>query len=78
MPTFDDVFGAAESLAPTDRIRLVHALWQTIPPAEWPRPNAEWMVEVQRRSDELDAGQMTVSTWEEVRQRARREAGLDG
>ena len=78
MPTFDDVFGAAESLAPLDRIRLVHALWDTIPPDEWPAPSAEWMAEVTRRSAELDAGRMTASTWTEVRERARRKAGLDG
>jgi putative addiction module component (TIGR02574 family) len=77
MPTFDDVFNAAESLVPVDRVRLVQELWQTIPPENWPAPSAEWIEEIQRRSAELDAGRMTASTWEEVRARARRKVGLD-
>jgi len=78
MQTFDDIFGAAESLAPSDRIRLVHALWDTIPTDEWPAPSAEWIAEVARRSAEIDAGRMSASPWAEVRERARRKAGLDG
>jgi putative addiction module component (TIGR02574 family) len=78
MPTFDDVFGAAESLAPMDRIRLVQALWDTIPVEQWPAPSAEWVSEAARRSAEIDAGRMSASPWPEVRERARRKAGLDG
>ena len=78
MPTFDDVFGAAEALTPFDRIRLVHALWDTIPPDQWPLPSQEWIAEAERRSAEFDAGRMTASIWPEVRERARRKAGLDG
>jgi putative addiction module component (TIGR02574 family) len=77
MPSFDDVFSAAESLVPVDRVRLVQELWQTIPPESWPAPSAEWIEEIHRRSAELDAGRMDASNWEEVRARARREVGLD-
>lgn len=77
MATFDDVFVAAEGLTPADRVRLVHALWDTIPPDEWPAPSPKWVAEAQRRSAEYDAGRMTASPWPEVRQRARRKAGLD-
>jgi putative addiction module component (TIGR02574 family) len=78
MPTFDDVFGAAEALTPSDRIRLVQALWDTIPLDQWPVPSGEWIAEAQQRSAELDAGRMTASPWSEVRDRARHKAGLDG
>ena len=77
MTTFDDVLGAAQDLAPTDRIRLIHALWETVPPEEWPAPTDAWIEEAQRRSAEYDAGRMTASPWPEVRTRARRKAGLD-
>ena len=77
MSTFDDVFVAAEGLTPADRVRLVHELWDTIPPQDWPAPDQEWIGEAQRRSEEYDAGRMTASPWPEVRQRARRKAGLD-
>jgi len=78
MPTFEDVFGAAEALTATDRVRLVHALWDTIPTDQWPAPTAEWIAETERRSAEFDAGRMTASPWTDVRERARRKAGMDG
>jgi len=77
MSTFDDVLGAAQDLPPTDRIRLIHALWDTVPPEEWPTPSEAWVEEAQRRSAEYDAGRMSASPWPEVRARARRRAGLD-
>jgi putative addiction module component (TIGR02574 family) len=77
MTTFDDVLGAAQHLAPSDRIRLVHALWETVPPEEWPPPSQEWMDEAQRRSADYDAGRLTAAPWSEVRARARRKAGLE-
>ena len=78
MPTFDDVLGAAQGLPPADRIRLADALIETVPPEEWPGPSDEWIAEARRRSAEYDTGRMQASPWTEVRQRARREAGLDG
>lgn len=77
MNTFDDVLGAAQGLPPTDRIRLIYALWDTVPPEQWPAPNDAWIEEAQRRSDEYEAGRMTAAPWPEVRARARRKAGLD-
>ncbi len=77
MNAYDDVFVAAQGLPPTDRIRLIHALWDTVPPDEWPVPSEEWIAEAQRRSAEYAAGRLTASPWPEVRARARRKAGLD-
>jgi putative addiction module component (TIGR02574 family) len=78
MATFDEVLGAAQGLPPLDRIRLVQALWETVPPEQWPHPSKDWIDEAQRRSAEYDAGRSTASPWPEVRSRARRKAGLDG
>lgn len=77
MYSYDEVLGAAQGLPPTDRIRLVQAIWATVPSEDWPPPSQEWINEVQRRSNEYDAGRMTASPWSEVRSRARRQAGLD-
>jgi putative addiction module component (TIGR02574 family) len=77
MPTFEDVLDAARTLTPTDRIRLVEALWEDVPQSEWPAPSAEWIAEAQRRSEEFDQGRASASTWSEVRERSRRNAGLD-
>lgn len=78
MTTLDEVLGAAENLRPSDRIRLIDALLETVPLDEWPAPSDQWIAEAQRRSAEYDAGRMPTSPWPEVRQRARGKAGLDG
>jgi hypothetical protein len=56
---------------------LIEALWDTVAPNDWVPPDPEW-VKAQRRSEELDAGRMTITSWPEVRDRACRKAGLDG
>jgi putative addiction module component (TIGR02574 family) len=77
MPAFDEVLGAAQSLPPADQIRLIGVLWDTMPVEQWPSPSEEWIREAQRRSAEYDAGRMTAAPWPEVRERARKKAGLD-
>jgi len=78
MISYDDVLGAAQNLPPADRMRLIDALWETVPLSTWVPPSKEWIAEAQRRSAEYDAGEMPASPWPEARQRARRKAGLDG
>lgn len=78
MNTFDDVLNAAQTLTSDDRVRLIDALWDSLPQEEWPPPSAEWIAEAQRRSEEYHAGGMTAASWPEVRERARRKANLDG
>jgi putative addiction module component (TIGR02574 family) len=78
MLTFQDVLCAARTLNTTERIRLASALWDDVPPTEWPLPDDEWIAEAQRRSAEYDEGRMSAVTWREVQARARRSAGLDG
>jgi putative addiction module component (TIGR02574 family) len=77
VPTLSDVLAAARALSAADRIRLADALWEDLPPDEWPHPSAEWLAEAQRRSAEFDAGRMKAATWVEVRNRARQKAGLN-
>lgn len=77
MATFGDVLDAARALTPADRMRLVDALWESTPPAEWPIPSAEWIAEAQRRSAAYDAGRASAAPWADVRARARRKANLD-
>ncbi|NLS95159.1 MAG: addiction module protein [Planctomycetaceae bacterium] len=55
----------------------MEALWDSVSPEDWHLPSQEWLTEIQRRSQELDEGSMTVAPWSEVRKRARRKAGLD-
>ena len=78
MPTFEDVLSTVRMLNPADRLRLADAIWEDVPLAEWPAPDAQWVAEAQRRSAEYDEGRMSTATWPEVQARARRRAGLDG
>ena len=78
MSAFEDVLGAARTLPTTDRLRVIDALRDAIPPEERAPPHADWIAEAQRRSAEYDAGRMSASPWSDVRARARRQAGLDG
>ena len=77
MTSLQDIFDAAQGLPTSERAQLIHALWDTLSPKDWSPPSDDWIAESQQRSEALNAGQMTTSSWPEVRQRARRKAGLD-
>ncbi|REJ91699.1 MAG: addiction module protein [Planctomycetota bacterium] len=77
MTTVQEVLEAAHRLPSAERARLIHALWDSVSPEDWSPPADESIAEAQRRSAALDAGRMNTAPWPEVRQRARREAGLE-
>lgn len=77
MTDYESILTAARSLPPVERARLISDLWDSTSPEDWPLPSEAWIAETNRRSDALDAGEMTGSSWQEVRARARRQAGLD-
>ncbi len=77
MTTVQEILDAAQALPSVERARLIHALWESISPDDWALPGDEWIAESQRRSEAYDSGEMTASSWAEVRQCARRKAGLD-
>lgn len=78
MTTLAEILDAAQSLNPSERAQLLAALWDNVTPCDWIPPDAHWVAEAKRRSDSFDTGEMTASAWEDVRERARRKAGLDG
>jgi putative addiction module component (TIGR02574 family) len=78
MSTLQEIIDAAQALPADERAWLIQALWDTVPPKDWVPPSQEWVAESQRRSEQFDAGRMTASSWPEVRDRARRKAGMDG
>jgi putative addiction module component (TIGR02574 family) len=78
MTSFNDIYDAAQALPAVDQIRLIEALWDHLPPSEWPMPDEAWIAESQRRSAAYDSGTMPASTWPEVQLRARKRVGLDG
>ena len=77
MTTIQEILDAAHTLPAAERAQLIHALWASVSADDWPQPSDEWIGEAQRRSQAYDASQMTAAPWSEMRQRARRKAGLD-
>ena len=77
MATYEDVLTAARTLSGEEKARLADALWEEVAPEDCPPLSDEWMAEIQRRSDEYDAGRMKATPAAEVLARVRREVGLD-
>ena len=77
MVTLNEILDAALNLPSSDRAQLIASLWETTSPEDWVLPSAAWITEANRRSDEFDAGKASGSDWTDVRQRARKAAGLD-
>jgi putative addiction module component (TIGR02574 family) len=78
MTSLHEILTAAQSLPSTERAQLLAALWNDVSPEDWVPPSEDWIAEANRRSDLYDTGEMSGSSWSEVRKRAQRKAGLDG
>lgn len=78
MSSIEDVFEAAQSLPSAERAQLITRLWDDLSADDWVPPSQAWIAEANRRSDAMDGGSMNAEPWSVVRERARRQAGLDG
>lgn len=75
-PATEQLLQSALALPSEERFQLVEAL---IAAEQLPPPFEEsWRAIIQRRSAEMDAGTVAEIPWSEVRQRLRRQVGLDG
>ena len=75
-PMTEQVLQAALALPGEERFQLIEALLaadQAQPPFD-----ESWRAVIQRRSAEIDSGAVQEVPWSEVRQRLRRQVGLDG
>lgn len=75
-PSTELILQAALALSSEERFQLIEALIaaeQVAPPFD-----ESWREVIQRRSAEIDAGAVNEIPWDEVRQRLRRQVGLDG
>ena len=70
MCDFSSVLSAARQLPEPDRLRLIDALWESVP-AEAEAPfSDEWAREIERRVAELDAGTAQTVPWSQIRDEA--------
>lgn len=76
--SLDQVLAAALTLPEAERAELVDSLISTFAPEDAAPLDDAWLAEINRRSDEFDAGGVQTLTWAEVRERARRRRTLHG
>ena len=70
MTDFDTVLSAAQRLPDDERLRLIDALWDSVPvEAVAPLPE-EWIREIERRVAELDTGTAGTLPWSRIRDEA--------
>jgi putative addiction module component (TIGR02574 family) len=70
MNDFRSILSAAQQLHEQDRLRLIDALWDTVP-AESEAPfSDQWAREIERRVAELDAGTAETVPWSQIRDEA--------
>jgi putative addiction module component (TIGR02574 family) len=70
MPSFESVLGAAEQLPITDQLRLIEALWNSVPPDAEISLHGEWEAVLAERVARLESGTAKTVPWETIRQEA--------
>lgn len=70
MVDFNSVLDAARQLSLEDRLRLIDALWHSVPPdANFPL-QADWAAELERRVAGIQAGMAKTAPWTAIRDEA--------
>ena len=70
MNDFRFVLSAAQQLPERDRLRLIDALWETVPAESEASFSDEWAREIERRVAEVDAGTAKTAPWAQIRDEA--------
>ncbi len=77
MTDYQAILSAASQLPLADRLRLIEALAASVPDDLSLDLSAEWLSEIQSRSEEIDRGQVQTVSWQDAQQDLRRRVGLD-
>lgn len=70
MSDFSSILSAAQQLPEQDRLRLIDALWDTVPTGSDAPFSEEWACEIANRVAQLDAGAAKTVSWPEIRNAA--------
>jgi putative addiction module component (TIGR02574 family) len=71
----DELLEQALTLPDEDRLQLAEALLSSVGPPHALPFAAEWLTEAKRRASRIDSGEGRLSSWAEVRERARLKSG---
>jgi putative addiction module component (TIGR02574 family) len=67
---YDSILSAAHQLPAADRVRLIDALWETVPADADMPPSDEWLEEIERRVEAIDSGHESTLPWTQIRDEA--------
>jgi putative addiction module component (TIGR02574 family) len=67
MPDYASLLADASQLSLDARVRLIEALWDTVPDDAMPLLSDDWLAEIHRRSAEYDAGIVQPIPWGQIR-----------
>lgn len=76
--SLERVLEAALALTESERAELVTTLISTLSPEDAAPLEDAWLAEINRRSEEFDAGGVQTLSWAEVKDRARRRLASHG
>jgi len=67
---YESILKAAYQLPTADRVRLIDALWESVPTdADMPLSD-EWLDEIERRVEAIDSGRESTLPWTQIRDEA--------
>lgn len=70
MNRFETVLGAAQNLPTDDRLRLIEALWDSVPPDVDVPLHGDWGPELEKRVAEIESGAASSVPWSKIRDEA--------
>jgi putative addiction module component (TIGR02574 family) len=78
MVSFNSVLEHARKLSTQDQVRLIDALWDTVPADADIPLHPDWEAELERRVRELKSGSETTVAWSQIRTEALARIGHGG
>ena len=70
MVDFNSVLSEARQLSVKDRLRLIDALWDLVPPDADIPLHEDWAAELERRVAEIESGDAATVPWTTIRKEA--------
>jgi putative addiction module component (TIGR02574 family) len=78
MLDFEGIVSEASQLTVADRLRLIDRLAASVPDDQPPSLTEPWLVEIDRRSNEIDNGAIATESWDSIRTRLFHKYGVEG
>ncbi len=69
MTQYQDILANASQLPIEERLRLIDDLASSVPDEHPPHLSPEWLAEIDRRSNDIDAGTVKTESWSAIRER---------